>query len=135
MRPLAWYERSEDDRRVSVAHTFLWLSCAGGVLGLAMGIVAIAFGHVEMWSAFAAHPLRALANVGVLALYVTAAYWTGQRRTAGGVLGLALFGYTIGAHAVAGRIFTWHTAWALVGITLIVRAAHALRLPFISQAG
>jgi hypothetical protein len=134
MKPLAWYERSEDDRRVSVAHTFLWLSCAGGLLGLVVGVVAIVLGHVEVWSTLAAHPVRALAGLGILALYVTAAYWTGQRRAAGGVLALALFGYTIVAQAVAGRIFTWHTAWALVGILLIVRAAHALRLPFISTA-
>lgn len=135
MKPLAWYERSEDDRRASVAHTFLWLSCAGGLLGLVVRVVAIVFGHVEVWSGVASHPVRTLVSLGVLALYMIAAYWSGQRRAAGGVLALALFGYSIGAHVVSGRLLTWNTAWALVGIILVVRAAHALKLPFIAPTG
>ena len=133
MRPLAWYELSEDDRRISVAQTFLWLSCAGGLLGLAIGIVAGVFGHVELWSVLAAHPLRTLASLAFLALTVTAAYLTGQGRAAGGLLGLALLGSTIVAHVVSGHIVTWNMAWSLLGVILIVRAAHALKLPVIGD--
>jgi len=133
MRPLAWYELSEDDRRISVAHTFLWLSCAGGLLGLLIAVVASVFGHAGLWAALAAHPARSFTTISFLALYVTAAYLTGRRRAAGGLLGLALFGYSIVAHLLSGRIFTWSTAWALLGVILIFRAADALKLPIISD--
>jgi hypothetical protein len=134
MKPLAWYEGSEDHRRVAVAQTFLWLSCAGSLLGLVVGVVAIVLGRVEVWSALAAHPVRALVSLAILALYVTAAVWTGQRRAAGGVLALALLGYSVVAHILSGHIVNWHMAWAILGIVLIVRAAHALNLAFIAPA-
>jgi hypothetical protein len=133
MRPLAWYDLSEDDRRISVAQTFLWLSCAGGLIGLGIGIIAGVFGHVELWSMLAAHPLHALVSLAFLALYVAAAYLTGQGRATGGLLGLALFGYSIVAQAVSGHIVTWNMAWSVLGVILIVRAAHALKLPVIGD--
>ena len=134
MKPRAWYDRSEDDRRVAVAETFLWLSCSGSLLSLVLGVVALALGHAEGRAGAAAHPVRALLSLGLLALYVMAAAWTGRRRAAGGVLALALFGYSAVAHVLAGHIVTWHMAWTVLGIVLVVRAAHALNLTFIAPA-
>lgn len=126
MRPLAWYELSDADQRVSVAQTFVWLSCAGGLIGLAIGLVAMVSGHGEVWSALAGHPWQTLRGLAFLALYVTSGYLIGQRRSAGGVIGLALFGYSIVRLVIAGRIISWPLGWALVGVIVILRAWPAL---------
>ena len=126
MKPLAWYELNEGDQRVSVAQTFLWLSCAGGLIGLVVGLAAILFGHGEVWSALARQPLQALRGVAFLALYVLSAHLTGQRRSAGGLIGLALFGYSIVRLVVAGHIVSWQMGWSLIGVIVILRAWPAL---------
>src|SRR4051812_5307025 len=122
MKRLAWYERSEDDRRVASVQIFLWLSCAGSLLGLVVGALAIVFGHAQVVR-LGSSPTRSLVSLAFLVLYVTAAFWTGQRRTAGGVLALGLFAYSLVARVVSGHIVSWRTAWAILGIVLVMRAA------------
>jgi len=133
MKRLAWYERSEDDRRVAAVQIFLWLSCAVSLIGLVVGALVIVFSHAPVVK-LSSSPTGGLVGLALLVLYVTAAFWTGQRRTAGGVLALGLFGHSLVARAVSGQIMTWRTAWAILGLVLVLRAAHALKLPFISPA-
>ena len=134
MKPLAWYELNDADRRVSVAQTFIWLSCAGSLIGLAIGLMAVLLGHGEVWSALARQPWQALRGLVFLGLYVMSAYLIGQRRSAGGLIGLALFGYSIVRLVIAGRIVTWQLGWALIGVIVILRAWPALTTSRIAPA-
>ena len=134
MRALAWYELADDERRISVAQGFVWLSCVGLLIWLAVGIALVASGHTEVMANLAAHPVLAARGLLLLVLYICAAHLIGERRAAGGLLGLALYAYSLVSHLVHGRFVAWGVLWALAGIVLILRARHALKLPFVAPA-
>lgn len=135
MKPSAWYELNDADRRVRIAQTFIWLSCAGSLIVLAIGLMAVLLGHREVLSALARQPWHTLRGVAFLGLYVLSAYLIGRRRSAGGLIGLALFGYSIVRLVIAGLIFTWQLGWALIGVIVILRAWPALTTSRIVPAG
>jgi len=130
MKRRAWYELTGSEQRVATAQTFVWLSCAGSIVSLCVGIVLILFGNVSMWRGFAAHPLQAARAVLMLALYCTAGVLIGRRERAGGMIALGLFAYRIAVPAMRGNLLSVGTLWALAGIVLVLRAGDALNLPF-----
>ena len=130
MKRRAWYELTDGEQRVGTAQTFVWLSCAGSIVGLCIGIVQTFFGNVWMWRGFAAHPLQAARTLILLALFCAAGVLIGRRQRAGGMIALGLFAYRIGASALHGNLLNLGTLWAIAGIVLVLRAGDALNLPF-----
>ena len=134
MKPLAWYERTDDEQRIATAQTFVWLSCAGSLYSLIVLLILSVAGHSDVGSQVIVHPLGVVLGLCLLALYLVTGSLIGARRTGGGLLGLALFGFALASHVWHGRLWSWPVAWSLLGIALILRAGRALRLPFVAPA-
>ena len=134
MKLSAWYERNDAQRRVFVAQLFVWLSCAGALYGLSVNVLLSLTGHRAVWSAFVDEPVRSFFTLFLLVLYLASATLIGQRRAAGGFIGLALFGSVLLEQAWRGQAISWSSAWAVLGIVLILRAGRALGLPFSAPA-
>ncbi|MEO8564610.1 MAG: hypothetical protein ABI601_21225 [bacterium] len=134
MKLHAWYERSDRNPRVAIAQLFMWLSCAGALYGLTVLALLSLTGHPAAWSAFIAEPARSAFTLLVLALYIASATFIGQRRAAGGLIALTLFGSMLLEQAWRGQIVSLSSAWAVLGIVLILRAGRALGLPFFASA-
>ena len=135
MKLSAWYERSDADRRIVVAQLFVWLSCVGALYGLSVTILLSLTGRSAVWSAFVDAPIRSFLTLLLLALYLAAAALIGQRRPAGGLIGIALFASSLMEQVWRGQAVSWSSAWAALGIVLILRAGRALRLPYFAPAG
>jgi hypothetical protein len=95
-----------------------------------MAVVGIFFGNRMLITAMAANPLGVLLGFAWVGIYAVAGYLIGERRASGGVIGLALFAYSLVMSALTRRLVSWDAALAVVGIVLILRAGRALRLPF-----
>ena len=134
MKLRTWYELADDDRRITSAQMALWLAAAGPVLAFAFIFAEIAMGHPREFASLKMDPLLVLVRCAKIAAYAVAGYLVGERRTAGGVLGLVLFATAAGGSALQGRILTLSVAYAIVGIVLIIRARRALHLPIAMRA-
>lgn len=130
MTRLAWYEMDDEDRRVASAQMIVWLSCLGPTVGLVMAIGSTFFGNRAFVTALAQNPLGVLLGLAWVGIYVLAGYLIGERRAAGGIIGLALFVYSLVQGALYGRLLSLPSLFAVLGIVLILRAGRALRLPF-----
>jgi hypothetical protein len=130
MTRLAWYEMDDEDRRIGSAQMVVWLACLGPALGLVVAIGSTFFGNRAFVTALAQNPLGVLLGLAWVGIYVVAGYLIGERRAAGGIIGLALFVYSLVQSALYGRLLSLNAAFAVVGIVLILRAGQALRLPF-----
>ena len=129
MTRVAWYEMDDEDRRVGNARMVVWLACLGPALGLAAAIVGTLFGNRAFITALVERPLGVLIGIAWIGIYGLAGYLIGERRAAGGVMGLGLFVYGLVQSALHGRLLSLSSAFALLGIVLILRASRALGLP------
>jgi hypothetical protein len=65
-----------------------------------------------------------------VALYLLAGILIGARRAIGGMIGLALFVWSLVESWRQGRLLTFNAAFAVLGIVVIVRAGGVLGFPF-----
>ena len=116
-----------------MAQMAAWIAGLLPVLALGYVFMEIALGHPQQRSSIQVSAIQATMAGVWLTLYGIAGYLIGERKVAGGVLGLALFGGTLALAAVRDGVLTLGVAYSLVGIVLIVRAGRALRLPLLSS--
>jgi hypothetical protein len=109
----------------------VWFACFAPALALGFVFMEIALGHPQQLSSIAITPTQLVLGAAWLASYAAAGYLIGERRAAGGLLGLALFCGTILISAIYDHFLTLGVAYCLFGIVLILRAGRALRLPLI----
>lgn len=130
MKLVAWSELDDDERKVASAQMIVLLVCVSPLLGLLAALVGMLFGSRAFAAAFAANPKGVLLGVAWVGLYLLAGILIGMRRAIGGILGLALFGWSLIESYRQGRLLTFNAAFALLGIVVIVRAGGVLGLPF-----
>jgi hypothetical protein len=126
---------ADDERRIRSAQMAVWLACLAPAIALGFVFIEIALGHPQQRPSIAVTPIQAALGFAWLAFYATAGYLIGERRAAGGLLGMALFGGTALVSAIHDRTVTLGVAYSIFGIFLILRARRALGLPLLSLNG
>jgi hypothetical protein len=130
MKLVAWSELDDDERKVASAQMIVLLVAVSPLLGLLAAIVGMLFGNHALATAFAANPKGVLLGVAWVGLYVLAGVLIGMRRAIGGVIGLALFVWSLLESYRQGRLLTFNAAFAVLGIVVILRAGGVLGFPF-----
>jgi hypothetical protein len=126
---------ADDERRIRSAQMAVWFACFAPAIAFGFVFMEIALGHPQQRPSIAVTPIQAALGCAWLALYATAGYLIGERRAAGGLLGLALFGGTVLISGIHDRTLTLGVAYSIFGILLILRARRPLRLPLLSLNG
>ena len=130
MRLIAWSELDDDERKIASAQMIVLLVAVSPTLGLLAAIVGMLFGNHALATAFAANPKGVLLGVAWVGLYVLAGVLIGARRAIGGIIGLALFAWSVMESYRQGRLLSFNTAFAVLGIIVIARAGGVLGFPF-----
>jgi hypothetical protein len=130
MKLIAWSELDDDERKIASAQMIVLLVAVSPTLGLLAAIVGLLFGNQALATAFAANPKGVLFGVAWVGLYVLAGVLIGMRRAIGGIIGLALFLWSLLESYRQGRLLTFNAAFALLGIVVILRAGGVLGFPF-----
>jgi MFS family permease len=127
---IAWSELDDDERKVASAQMIVLLVCVSPLLGLLAALVGLLFGNRAFATAFAANPKGVLLGIAWVGLFVLAGVLIGARRAIGGILGLALFIWSLEESWRQGRLLTFNAAFAVLGIVVILRAGSVLGFPF-----
>jgi hypothetical protein len=127
---VAWNELDDDERKIASAQMIVLLVCVSPLLGLLAVLVGLLFGNHTFTAAFAANPKGVLLGIAWVGLYLLAGILIGARRAIGGIIGLALFAWALVESWRLGRLFTLNSAFAALGIFVILRAGSVLGFPF-----
>lgn len=130
MRLIAWSELDDDERKIASAQMIVLLVAVSPTLGLLAAVVGLLFGNRALATAFEANPNGVLLGVAWVGLYMLAGILIGARRTIGGIIGLALFAWSLMESYRQGRLLTFNAAFAVLGIIVIARAGGVLGFPF-----
>src|SRR5689334_22047277 len=95
MKLIAWSELDEDERRIASAQMIVLLVCVTPLLGLLAALVGMLFGNRAFAMAYAANPKGVWLGIAWVGLYLLAGILIGARRALGGILGLALFVWSL----------------------------------------
>jgi MFS family permease len=130
MKLIAWSELDDDERKIASAQMIVLLVCVSPLLGLLAALVGLLFGNRAFMMAYAANPRGVWLGIAWVGLYLVAGILIGARRAIGGLLGLAMFVWSLAESWRQGKLLTYGTAFALLGIVVILRAGSVLGFPF-----
>lgn len=130
MKLIAWSELDDDERRIASAQMIVLLVCVTPLLGLLAAVVGMLFGNRAFATAYAANPKGVWLGIAWVGLYLLAGILIGYRLAIGGILGLALFIWSLVESWRQGRLLTFNAAFAVLGIIVILRAGGVLGFPF-----
>ena len=130
MKLVPWGQLDDDERKIASAQMLVLLVCVSPLLGLVGALVGMLFGNRAFATVYAANPRGVWLGIGWVLLYVLAGVLIGARRAIGGMLGLALFAWSLWESWRQGRLLTFNAAFAVLGIVVIARAGGVLGFPF-----